>query len=73
MRTAMTTHPDAHHAARVDLAAAFRWFARLGMHESVANHFSLAVSEDGQRFLMIEPLEKPEYQSLTLVSNWRPR
>ena len=48
----MTPHPDPHHAARVDLAASFRWFARLGMHESVANHFSLAVSDDGQRFLI---------------------
>ncbi|NAZ37809.1 class II aldolase/adducin family protein [Rubellimicrobium sp. CFH 75288] len=38
--------------ARRDLAAAFRWFARLGMHESVANHFSLAVDKGGRRFLM---------------------
>jgi ribulose-5-phosphate 4-epimerase/fuculose-1-phosphate aldolase len=38
--------------ARQDLAACFRWFARLGMHESVANHFSVAVSGDGQQFLM---------------------
>lgn len=38
--------------ARVDLAAAFRWFARLGMHEGVANHLSVAVSSDGSRFLM---------------------
>ena len=38
--------------ARVDLAAAFRWFARLGMHEAVANHLSVAVSADGSRFLM---------------------
>ena len=37
---------------RVDLAAAFRWTARLGMHEAVANHFSLAVSDDGKRFLI---------------------
>ena len=37
---------------RTDLAAAFRWTARLNMHEAVANHFSLAVSEDGSRFLM---------------------
>lgn len=37
---------------RVDLAAAFRWTARLNMHEGVANHFSLAVNEDGTRFLM---------------------
>lgn len=38
--------------ARVDLAAAFRWFARLDMHESVANHLSVAVSADGARFLI---------------------
>ncbi|MCI5076886.1 class II aldolase and adducin N-terminal domain-containing protein [Oricola sp.] len=38
--------------ARRDLAAALRFTARLGMHESIANHFSLAVSDDGQRFLM---------------------
>jgi ribulose-5-phosphate 4-epimerase/fuculose-1-phosphate aldolase len=37
---------------RRDLAAAFRWFARLGMAESVANHFSVAVSQDGTQFLM---------------------
>ena len=37
---------------RVDLAAAFRIVARLGMHEAVANHFSAAVSSDGRRFLM---------------------
>lgn len=42
----------AHEAERVDLAAAFRWTARLGMHEAVANHFSLSVSEDGRKFLM---------------------
>jgi ribulose-5-phosphate 4-epimerase/fuculose-1-phosphate aldolase len=38
--------------ARIDLAAAFRWFAHLGMHEGVANHLSVAVSADGRRFLM---------------------
>lgn len=37
---------------RVDLAAAFRWTARLNMHEAVANHFSLAINDDGTRFLM---------------------
>ena len=37
---------------RADLAASFRWFARLGMHEAVANHLSLAVSNDGARFLI---------------------
>lgn len=38
--------------ARIDLAAAFRLAARLGMHEAVANHFSVAVSSDGSRFLI---------------------
>jgi ribulose-5-phosphate 4-epimerase/fuculose-1-phosphate aldolase len=37
---------------RADLAAALRWTARLDMHEAVANHFSLAVSGDGRRFLI---------------------
>ncbi|MDP5220424.1 class II aldolase and adducin N-terminal domain-containing protein [Ruegeria sp. 2205SS24-7] len=41
-----------HWAGRVDLAAAFRWTVRLDMHEGVANHFSLAVNEDGTQFLM---------------------
>ena len=41
-----------HWAERVDMAAAFRWTARLGMHEAVANHFSLAVNDDGTQFLM---------------------
>jgi ribulose-5-phosphate 4-epimerase/fuculose-1-phosphate aldolase len=37
---------------RIDLAAAFRVVAKLGMHEAVANHFSAAVSADGRTFLM---------------------
>jgi ribulose-5-phosphate 4-epimerase/fuculose-1-phosphate aldolase len=37
---------------RVDLACAFRWTARLNMHEAVANHFSLAINGDGTKFLM---------------------
>lgn len=41
-----------HWNERVDLAASFRWTARLGMHEAVANHFSLAVNDDGTQFLM---------------------
>ena len=46
------TAASAEQAARIDLAAAFRWTARLDLHEAVANHFSLALSEDGTRFLM---------------------
>lgn len=42
----------AHWHERVDLAAAFRWTARLNMHEAVANHFSLAINAEGTRFLM---------------------
>jgi ribulose-5-phosphate 4-epimerase/fuculose-1-phosphate aldolase len=38
--------------ARVDLAAAFRLAEHFNWHEAVANHFSLAVSPDGKRFLM---------------------
>ena len=37
---------------RADLACAFRWTARLGLHEAVANHFSLAVDDEGTRFLI---------------------
>ncbi|MCH2163583.1 MAG: class II aldolase and adducin N-terminal domain-containing protein [Marinovum sp.] len=46
-------HPNMEHwEERVDLAAAFRWTARLGMHEAVANHFSLSINDDGTKFLM---------------------
>lgn len=41
-----------HWQERVDMAAAFRWAERLNMHEGVANHFSLAVNDDGTQFLM---------------------
>ena len=41
-----------HAQARADLAAAFRIAVKMNWHEGVANHFSLAVSEDGSRFLM---------------------
>jgi len=45
-----TSTPEAQ--ARVDLAAAFRWAARLNLHEAAANHFSVAVSADGKQFLL---------------------
>ena len=38
--------------ARVDLAAALRWAAKLNLREGVANHFSLAINDSGSRFLM---------------------
>ena len=43
---------DLHNEDRVNLAAVFRMTARLDMHESVANHFSYAVSGDGSQFLV---------------------
>jgi len=46
----MNPHP--HQSERIDMAAAFRWTARLGMNEAVANHFSLAVTPDGKQFLI---------------------
>jgi len=39
-------------AARRDLAAIFRWTMRESMCEGIATHFSCAVSEDAQQFLM---------------------
>ena len=33
-----------------DLAAAFRWTARLNMHEGVANHFSVCVPDSNEDF-----------------------
>lgn len=52
MATVVDIEQVGHWQERVDLAAAFRWTARLNMHEAVANHFSLAVSDDGKQFLM---------------------
>jgi ribulose-5-phosphate 4-epimerase/fuculose-1-phosphate aldolase len=48
----MTTPPPTEAQARIDLAAAFRWVARLNWHESIANHFSVVVSEDRYKFLL---------------------
>ena len=41
-----------HRELRIDLAAAFRLAVKMDWHESVGNHFSLAVSADGHQFLM---------------------
>lgn len=38
--------------ARIDLAAALRWAERLDLHEGIDNHFSVAVDDDGGRFLV---------------------
>jgi ribulose-5-phosphate 4-epimerase/fuculose-1-phosphate aldolase len=49
-------------ALRVDLAAAFRLAAKFDWHESVANHFSAAVSADGKTFLL-----NPRWKHFSLV------
>ena len=41
-----------HAEIRADMAAAFRWCERLGLNEGIANHFSVATSEDGAQFLV---------------------
>jgi len=51
IETLKTSVPD-ERQLRVDLAAAFRLAAHFNWHEAVANHFSLAVSDDGKQFLM---------------------
>ena len=44
------------HQQRIDLACALRWAARLGLHEGVCNHFSLAVADaDGLVRLVHSP------------------
>jgi ribulose-5-phosphate 4-epimerase/fuculose-1-phosphate aldolase len=43
---------EAVEAARADLAAAFRWAARLDLHEGVCNHFSLLVPGRPDHFLI---------------------
>jgi ribulose-5-phosphate 4-epimerase/fuculose-1-phosphate aldolase len=49
-------------ALRIDLAAAFRLAAEMNWHESVGNHFSLAVSADGRKFLM-----NPRWKHFALI------
>ncbi|SOC58155.1 Ribulose-5-phosphate 4-epimerase/Fuculose-1-phosphate aldolase [Chromohalobacter canadensis] len=48
----MTTATELPGTPREQLACAFRWLARLDMHEGVANHCSLATQADGRRFLV---------------------
>jgi ribulose-5-phosphate 4-epimerase/fuculose-1-phosphate aldolase len=38
--------------ARIDLAAALRWAAKLGLSEGICNHFSLALPGSGDRYLI---------------------
>lgn len=47
---------------RVDLAAAFRLTVHFGWHEGVANHYSVAVSRDGNTFLL-----NPKWQHFSTI------
>ncbi len=38
--------------ARIDLAVALRWAAKMGLHEGICNHFSLAVPGRTDQFLI---------------------
>ncbi len=49
-------------ALRIDLAAAFRLAVHFNWHESVGNHFSVAVSTDGSKFLM-----NPKWQHFSTI------
>ena len=53
---------DAEWQLRVDLAAAFRLAVRFDWHESIANHFSAAISADGKQFLL-----NPRWKHFSLV------
>ena len=44
--------PDPVARARVDLAAALRWAAKLGLGEGICNHFSLALPGSSDRYLI---------------------
>jgi len=50
--TAVRSRHENEWRLRIDLAASFRLAAEFGWHEGVANHFSVAVSDDGRKFLM---------------------
>jgi ribulose-5-phosphate 4-epimerase/fuculose-1-phosphate aldolase len=50
--TKLKTRASEEWQLRVDLAAAFRLAEHFNWHEGVANHFSLAMSPDGKKFLM---------------------
>ncbi|QPM92375.1 class II aldolase/adducin family protein [Pseudooceanicola algae] len=52
MNAPVSSLPDADLSLRQDLSDAFRICHALGWSESVGNHFSAAVSADGQQFLL---------------------
>ncbi len=55
-------NPPVEAQLRVELAAAFRLAVQMDWHESVGNHFSVAVSADGRKFLM-----NPRWRHFALI------
>ena len=43
---------ESYQQEKIDLAAALRLAARFDLHEGIANHFSFALDDDGERFLL---------------------
>ncbi|MEM8858408.1 MAG: class II aldolase/adducin family protein, partial [Chloroflexota bacterium] len=41
--------------ARIDLAAALRWTARLDLHEAVANHYSVVIGDGDDQEILLNP------------------
>ena len=37
-----------------DLAAVFRWTAKLNMHEGIANHYSVCAPDSNEDFILME-------------------
>ena len=67
--------PLSQEVARRRMAGLFRIVAREGLHEGISNHFSYALSEDGQTFLM-NPYEvhfsQMKSSDLLLIDNHAP-
>ena len=61
---------DAHRNLRIDLAAAFRIAAHLDWHESVANHFSVAVPGE-DRFGCLRVPAFRSYAAWMSSSEWQ--
>jgi ribulose-5-phosphate 4-epimerase/fuculose-1-phosphate aldolase len=56
-------HAQDERQLRIDLAAAFRATAQFNWHESVGNHLSVALSDDGKQFLM-----NPRWRHFSTIS-----
>ncbi|MSO91862.1 MAG: aldolase [Rhodospirillales bacterium] len=46
---------DPERQARIDLAAAFRWAARMGLNEGASNHFTAAVPGTDNKHFLVNP------------------